>query len=286
MLMKGKTVVVTGATSGIGEVAAERLAAMGARIVMVARNTAKAEAVLAKLREVAPAQAHRAHLADLSSIADCWRLAQEIAGKESRIEVLVNNAGALFGSRETTVDGLEQTFATNHMAYFVLTMGLLGPLLASDSPRVVSTASRMHLGQSLNFDDLQMERSFNGVQAYGRSKLCNILFTRELARRYAERGLIANCLHPGYVATRFGDDSGPMISLLNRIGKLMAISPEKGAETIIYLASSPEAAKVNGQYFHVCKAIKPSRQGRDDVMASRLWEVSERLLQSKAALAA
>lgn len=279
MSMKNKVVVITGATSGIGEVTALRLAQMGARIVMVGRDRARVDATLARLKQSAPGQSHSAHLGDLSSMTECKRVAAEIVAREARVDVLVNNAGALFGSRQVTVEGLEVTFATNHMAYFILTLGLLGPLKAAGQARVVSTASRMHLGQSLDFEDLQMARSFSAVKAYGRSKLCNILFTRELARRWSGTAMTANCLHPGYVATRFGDGSGPLIAITNRIGKLMAISPEKGAETLIYLASSPEVASVSGQYFHRCRATTPSPQARDDAAAARLWAVSEQLAQ-------
>jgi len=275
--MKDKVVVITGATSGIGQAAAERLAAMGARIVMVARNAARADAVLTRLREIAPAAAHRVHLGDLSSMAECRRVAAEIAAAEPRIDVLVNNAGAIFGRREVTVDGLERSFATNHMAYFLLTLGLRDRLRAAGRARIVSTASAMHKGYALDFDDLQSEKSYSATAAYGRSKLCNIMFTRELARRWKGDGIIANCLHPGYVATRFGDDSGALISFFNRLGKTFAISPEKGAETIVYLASSAEAAKINGGYFYECKVTTPSRQAEDEAMAEKLWEISARL---------
>jgi NAD(P)-dependent dehydrogenase (short-subunit alcohol dehydrogenase family) len=277
MGMKGKVVVITGATSGIGQVAAERLAAMGARIVMVARNPARAEATLVQLRQQAPDVAHRAHIGDLSLIADCKRVAGEIAAAEPRIDVLINNAGAIFGKREITADGLERSFATNHMAYFLLTLGLREPLQAARSARVVSTSSAMHKGYALDFDDLQSEKGYNAAVAYGRSKLCNILFTRELARRWKGSGVIANCLHPGYVATRFGDESGPLISFVNKLGKNFAISPEKGAETIIYLASSPQAERVSGGYFFQCRVETPSRQAGDEAVAEKLWEVSARL---------
>jgi NAD(P)-dependent dehydrogenase (short-subunit alcohol dehydrogenase family) len=150
-------------------------------------------------------------------------------------------------------------------------------LQAAGRARVVSTASLMHKGNTLDFSDLQMERSFNGMTAYGKSKLCNILFTRELARRWTGSGITANCLHPGYVDTRFGDQSGTLLAIGNRIGKLFAISPEKGARTIVYLASSPTVADASGGYFYQCKQQHPSRQAQDDAMAKRLWEVSEQL---------
>ena len=206
--MQGKIVVATGATSGVGEVAVTKLAAMGARIVFVARDAERAEATLAKLERVAPGRGHRAHYADLSVIAETRRVGEEIAASEPRIDALVNNAGALFSRRRVTAEGLETTFALNHMAYFVLTQALRARLLASAPARIVSTASGAHFGARLDFDDLQCSREYSGWRAYRRSKLCNILFTRELARRLAGTGVTANCLHPGFVASRFGDQAG------------------------------------------------------------------------------
>ena len=174
--MKGKTVVVTGGTSGIGEVAAEKLAEMGARIVLVARDRSRGEGTLARLREKAPSLAHTVHCADLTRISEMKRVAAEIASQEPRIDVLINNAGAMFASRRLTEDGLEYTFALNHMAYFVVTEGLRERLLASSSARIVSTASAAHQGARLDFDDLQLAKSFGPMKAYGGSKLCNILF--------------------------------------------------------------------------------------------------------------
>jgi retinol dehydrogenase-12 len=192
--------------------------------------------------------------------------------------VLINNAGALFGTRHLTVDNLEETFATNHMAYFVLTLGLKANLLAAAPARVVSTASDAHKGYTLDFDDLQAAKGYSAIRAYGRSKLCNILFTRELARRWSGKEVTANCLHPGFVATRFGDASGGFLSGAVRIGKaLFAITPEKGAETIVYLASSPDVAAITGEYFYKCRPATPTAGGRDDAAASRLWNESAKL---------
>jgi NAD(P)-dependent dehydrogenase (short-subunit alcohol dehydrogenase family) len=280
--MRGKTVVMTGATSGIGAVAAEKLAQMGARIVLVARDRSRGERALRQLRKKAPGVAHAVHYADLTRISEMKRVAAEIAEAEPRIDVLVNNAGAMFATRKLTEDRLEYTFALNHMAYFVVTQGLRERLVASAPARVVSTASAAHKGASLDFDDLQLTESFGAMKAYGRSKLCNILFTRELARRLHGTGVTANCLHPGFVATRFGDDSGGLISRLVGLAKLLAISPEKGAETIIYLASSPEIAATTGQYFYKCRPIAPSSAARDDRTALSLWERSAALAGLKA----
>ena len=275
--MKGKVVVITGATSGIGEVAAQRLAGMGARIVLVARDAARGQKTLTRLPSIGSGVPHSIYYGDLSRISECKRVAAEIAAAEPRIDVLINNAGALFGTRQLTADNLEETFATNHMAYFVLTLGLKANLLAAAPARVVSTASDAHKGYTLDFADLQAEKGYSAIRAYGRSKLCNILFTRELARRWSGEGVTANCLHPGFVATRFGDGSGGFLSGVVRIAKIFAISPEKGAETIVYLASSPDVAAISGEYFYKCRPATPTAGGRDDTAANRLWNESAKL---------
>jgi len=275
--MQGKVVVVTGATSGIGRIAAERLAGMGARVILVARDPARGEAVLVALRRAAPGAAHGLYLADLASMAESRRVAAEIAAAEPRIDVLINNAGALFGARRITAEGLELTFATNHMAYFLLTLGLAQRLGAAAPARVINTASNAHRGARLDFADLQSLRGYRGVQAYGRSKLANILFTRELARRWRGSGVTVNCLHPGFVATRFGNGSGGWISYGIRLAKLFAITPEKGAETIVHLAAAAAAAEVSGGYFYQCRPAQPSAAAEDDAAAARLWRESERL---------
>ncbi len=205
------------------------------------------------------------------------RVAGEIAAAEPRIDVLINNAGALFNHRHVTADGLEYTFALNHMSYFVLTHNLRERLIAATPARIVNTASAAHLRAKLDFDDLQYARNYFGFRAYSRSKLCNILFTRELARRLQDTGVTANCLHPGFVATRFGDASGGVLGWAFKYMKLFAISPEKGAETIVHLASSPEVSGVNGAYFYQSRQIAPSKEAQDDAAARRLWEESERL---------
>jgi NAD(P)-dependent dehydrogenase (short-subunit alcohol dehydrogenase family) len=276
--MKGKVVVITGATSGIGEIAAQRLAGMGARIVLVARDATRGQKTLTRLPGLGSGVPHSIYYGDLSRISECKRVAAEIAAAEPRIDVLINNAGALFGTRHLTADNLEQTFATNHMAYFVLTLRLKANLLAAAPARVVSTASDAHKGYTLDFADLQAAKGYSAIRAYGRSKLCNILFTRELARRWSGTGVSANCLHPGFVATRFGDASGGFLSSVVRIGKtFFAITPEKGAETIVYLASSPDVAAISGEYFYKCRPATPTAGGRDDAAANRLWNESAKL---------
>jgi NAD(P)-dependent dehydrogenase (short-subunit alcohol dehydrogenase family) len=273
--MQGKTVIITGATSGIGEVAAIRLAQMGARIVFTARDKARGEATMARLRQAGPTADHTVHMADLSTLSEMKRVGAILA-EEPRIDVLINNAGALFNKRQETLDGLEMTFAVNHMAYFVVTNLLLGRLKAQS--RVVTTASNAHRGAKLNFNDLQSRKTYLGFPVYAKSKLCNILFNRELAHRLAGSGITANALHPGFVATRFGDNSGGVMRTLLRVAKpIGAISPEEGAKTIIYLASSPEVAEISGEYFYECRVTTPTAEARNDEDARRLWEISERI---------
>jgi NAD(P)-dependent dehydrogenase (short-subunit alcohol dehydrogenase family) len=275
--MRGKVVVITGATSGIGFVAAETLARMGARLVLVARDRTRGEATLQRLREAGPQAVHSIYYADLSTISEMKRVAAEIAVAEPRIDVLINNAGAIFNSRQLTADGLEMTFATNHMSYFVVTLGLADRLRATPGARVVNTSSDAHKGARLDFDDLQSAKRYRGFPVYGKSKLCNILFTRELAKRWRDTGVTVNCLHPGFVSTRFGDQSGGAFQRVIGIAKFFAISPEKGAETIIYLATSDDVANQSGAYFYKCHPLNPTKEAQDGQAAQRLWDESSRL---------
>ncbi|MBV9549224.1 MAG: SDR family oxidoreductase [Alphaproteobacteria bacterium] len=276
--MQGKTVVITGATSGIGEVAAIRLAELGARIIHIARDEKRAAATQAALKKANPAANPVLHLADLSLLSEMRRVARAIAAAEPKIDVLINNAGAMVNKRQVTADGLEKTFALNHMAYFVITNMLLPNIV--DHGRIVVTASNAHRGASLDFDDLQSERGYRGFGVYSETKLMNILFTRALARRLESgsgaRGITANALHPGFVATRFGDQSGGVLGgVIKLIKPLGAISPEAGAKTIIYLASSPDVAGVSGQYFFECNPTTPTHEALNDDDGERLWKISE-----------
>jgi NAD(P)-dependent dehydrogenase (short-subunit alcohol dehydrogenase family) len=276
--MQGKTVVVTGATSGIGEVAAVELARQGARIVFVARNPLRRDSTLTRLLVANDKAKHTAYLADLSRLSEMKRVAGEIAAAEPKIDVLINNAGAVFGKRETTADGLEMTFATNHMAYFVMTNLLLANLKATPGTRIVSTSSDAHKSGKLNFDDLQSEKSYVGFRVYCNSKLENILFTRELARRLAGTGVTANCLHPGLVATRFADNNGGWTEFaFGLLKKIAAITPEDGAKTIVYLASSPDVAGQSGGYYYKSALVTPTAAAQSDADAKRLWEISAKI---------
>lgn len=275
--MHGKTVIVTGATSGIGEVAAIRLAERGARIVFTARDAARADATMKKLRAANPSAGHAVHLGDLSLLSEMKRIGTELAA-EQQIHVLINNAGALFNRRTETADGLEKTFALNHMAYFVVTNLLLARLKENQGARIVNVASNAHRGAVINFADLQSKHGYSGFNVYSKSKLCNILFTRELARRLKGSGVTANCLHPGFVATRFGDQSGGIMRAVIGIAKpLGAIAPEEGADTIIHLASSPEVAEISGEYFYKRQIAEPTLEARNDADARKLWEISTTL---------
>ncbi|HEX4533165.1 MAG TPA: SDR family oxidoreductase [Rhizomicrobium sp.] len=274
--MQGKTVVITGATSGIGEVAADRLALKGARIVFVARDRSRGEETLKHLNAIAPGD-HAVHYADLSRLSEMKRVAGEIAAAEPKIDVLVNNAGALFNTRAVTEDGLESTFALNHMSYFVVTNLLLDKLKATPGARIVSTASDAHKGNRLDFDDLQSAKSYTGFSVYGRSKLMNILFTRELARRLAGSGVTANCLHPGFVATRFGHGSGGIVGSVVKVAQNFALTPEQGAQTVIYLASSPDVDGKSGGYYVKSKLATPTKEAQNDADAKRLWDASAQI---------
>lgn len=275
--MIGKLCVITGGTSGIGLAAAELLAAWGARLVLVGRDRARGEAALAQLRKRAAGLAATVHYADLARMSEVRRLAGELRAAYPGIDVLVNNAGAVFRDRQVTEDGLERTFALNHMAYFLLTHLLRDALTGAAPARVVNVASGAHRGAVLDLDDLNLERRYSGWTAYRRSKLANILFTRELARRLAATGVTANCLHPGFVASRFGDNNSGAFRWKIGLAKLFAISPEKGAETVVYLAASPEVAATTGGYFFRSAPATPSAAALADETARRLWDESARI---------
>ena len=275
--MKGKVVVITGATSGIGHVAAENLAGSGARIVFVARDKVRAESTLARLRTQNDTD-HRVHYADLSRLSEMKRVAEEIAATEPRIDVLINNAGAMFSRLQLTPDGLERTFALNHMSYFVVTRFLRERLMATPGARIVNTSSDAHRNARVDYKDLQMMKGFRMFKTYCRSKLYNILFTRELSRQLQGTGVTANALHPGFVATRFGDATSGAGGLVFRLLKRFAITPEDGARTIIFLASADEVRGTTGTYFYRCAPSTPTSHALDDEAARWLWSESERIL--------
>ena len=277
--MEGKTCVITGATSGIGRAAAEALAAMGARIVMVARNKQRGEAMLTQLRDRFPRARHSIYYADLLRLAEVKRAAADIAAAEPRVDVLLNNAGAMFAWRKITPDGFERTFALNHVAPFVLTHGLRERLFAAAPARVINTSGALHHLAVLHLEDLRLEHRYDAFYAYAHAKLCCVLFTRELARRWASKQVTANCLHPGEVTTSFGDRSGGLIPYVFAVIHLFGSSPEKGASRIVRLASAREYAGVTGRYFYKNNLARPNPQAEDDENAERLWQATARLVE-------
>jgi NAD(P)-dependent dehydrogenase (short-subunit alcohol dehydrogenase family) len=272
--MEGKTCVITGATSGIGRAAAEGLAAMGARIVMVARSKQRGEAMLTKLRDRFPLAGHSIHYADLLRLAEVKRAAADIAAAEPRVDVLLNNAGAMFAWRKITPDGFERTFALNHVAPFVLTHGLRERLFAAAPARVVNTAGALHHLAKLHLEDLRLEHRYSAFYAYAHAKLCCVLFTRELARRWISKQVTANSVHPGEVATSFGDRAGGLIPYVFAVAHLFGSSPEQGASRIVRLASAREYAGITGRYFYKEQLARPNPQAEDDENAERLWDAT------------
>jgi NAD(P)-dependent dehydrogenase (short-subunit alcohol dehydrogenase family) len=276
--MKGKTCVITGATSGIGREAAAQLARQGAALVLVGRDAQRGAAASAWVKERAPGAEVTVRTADLSRLDEIRRLAADLIATVGRIDVLINNAGAMFDHHALTPDGFERTFALNHMSYFLLTNLLLDKLKEAAQARIVVVASEAHRGATLDFGDLTGRGGDAGWSAYRRSKLANILFTAELARRLEGSDVTANALHPGFVASRFGDDNGPLMRIGIAIAKrFAAITPEEGAKTTVYLAASPEVAGVSGRYFSKCREIQPSPPARDAAAARRLWDESAAL---------
>ncbi len=274
--MNGRLVLITGSTAGIGKRAAFELARMGAHVIIQGRDAAKAERVAGELKAAHPNAKVDFLVADLSSMQAVRGLAAEVKQRFGKLDVLLNNAGALQVRREVTVDGYERTFATNHLAYFLLANLLLPELKKGVKPRIVNVSSDAHRYGRMNFDDLMAEKNFRGFPQYGRSKLANILFTRELARRVQADGITVNCLHPGFVASEFLSKGG-IWKVIKPIAYLFAVDEEQGARCSVYLASSPEVEGVTGKYFYKCKEKRPRSFAEDDEAARRLWEVSEKL---------
>jgi retinol dehydrogenase-12 len=275
--LSGKVCLVTGATSGIGAVTARELARRGATVVVVGRSPQKCEATVRGIRDQTGNPAVESLVADLSVQAEIRRLAREFRQGHPRLDVLINNAGAIFMQRRESGDGIEMTFALNHLASFLLTHLLLDVLTACTPARVVNVASSAHAGVTLDFDDLQGRRGYRGFRAYRRSKLANLLFTFELARRLEGTGVTVNALHPGFVATNIFAGNGPAGWLMRQSAGLVAIGPEKGARTTILLATAPEVEGLTGRYFVKGRPVSPSPASRDQDAAGRLWQMSEAL---------
>ena len=276
--MRGKVCMVTGATSGIGQVTAAALAMQGAHVIVVGRNRAKAQQVVGEIRRQTGNDAVWYLLADFSDLQQVRELAAAFSAQYSQLDVLVNNAGTYFNTRHPAPGGVEMTFHVNHLAHFLLTNLLLETLTASAPARIVNVTSRAHEYDNMDFDDLGFERSYFGMKAYARSKLANLLFTYELARRLAGSGVTVNAVHPGGVATDIWRTNFPVLGpAIKWVMSLFALTPEEGADTLIYLASSPEVEGVTGTYFVEREAIASSPLSYDEQVAARLWEVSEQL---------
>jgi retinol dehydrogenase-14 len=283
--MIGKTVLVTGGTGGIGKATAAGLAALGAQVAITGRDLARTRAAAADIAATTGNPAVDAFAADMSSQRQVRRLAREVLAAYPRLDVLVNNVGGFWSTRRVTPDGLEHTFAVNHLAGFLLTDLLLARLKASAPARIVTVSSGAQRMGRLNFDDLQGERGYSGQRAYNQSKLANVLFSYELARRLNGSGVTATVLHPGVVRTGFAaDDPSPMWKILLPLIRPLLKSPEKGAATSIYLASSPQVEGVTGKYFTNCKPKTSSKSSYDQATAARLWKVSFDLVRHTASV--
>jgi NAD(P)-dependent dehydrogenase (short-subunit alcohol dehydrogenase family) len=273
-----RTCVVTGANSGIGKEIARGLAAEGSRVVMIARDPERGEAARADVSSSTGNDAVELVICDLASQRQVRELGATVLARCDRLDVLVNNAGLILGEKVVTEDGIETTFAVNHLATFLLTNLLLGRLRASAPSRIVTVASDAHRGAPIDFDDPGFARGYSAWRAYSQSKLANILFTRELARRNRGSGVTANCLHPGVVRTGFGRQGPTSIRIGTKIVGLLLLSPKKGADTALWLATSPDVEDASGGYYEKRRLTNPSRTARDPEAAKRLWELSEELV--------
>ena len=273
--MSGAVCVVTGATSGIGKATAAALAGRGAHVVLVSRDRRRGEAAAAELTAAA-GRAPRLEVADLAAMGQVRALADRLGALE-RIDVLINNAGLMAGQRRVTADGFDEVFAVNHLAPFLLTNLLLGQLAAAGPARVITVTSDAHTAARLDLDDLQLERGWQSWRAYANSKLANILFTRELARRLGHSTVTANCAHPGVVRTRFGREARLPMRAAVTLARPFMLSPGRGARTIVYLATSPQVAGATGGYYVKSQRREPSPSARDAAAARRLWQLSEEL---------
>jgi NAD(P)-dependent dehydrogenase (short-subunit alcohol dehydrogenase family) len=279
--MQGKTVLVTGANQGIGKATALALAQQGARVVLLSRSDEKGRKAVADIQAATGSKDVELLVADLSSLEEVRRAAAEFKQRHDRLHVLVNNAGVLVPSRRVTVDGFEETFAINHLAYFLLTRELLDVLNAAAPARVVNVSSAAHQAGRMQWDDLQFaQQPYLQWRAYGQSKLANVLFTYELARRLDPAKVTANVLHPGVIASGFGQTYGGATAFFVRLAHPFFASPEAGARTSVYLASSPEVAGVTGKYFAKCKAVKSSADSYDEAAQKKLWALSEEMTRS------
>ena len=275
--LENKVCLITGATNGIGEEAAKELNKMGAEIVFVARNEEKGEQLKAELKE-ATGKEPTMILANLSSQAEVKSAAEKFLSMEKPLNILLNNAGIMNRERSITEDGLEEVFSVNHLAYFTFTLMLIDKLKSTEGSRVVNVASGAHqFVKEMNFGDLQSEKVFKPMQVYGQSKLANILFTKSLANKLADHGVTVNCLHPGFVSTGIGSNNKGIWNILMSLARPFARNTDKGAETSVYLCSSPEVKDISGEYFVDCKIEKVSDAAKSSDQADKLWKISSEL---------
>jgi NAD(P)-dependent dehydrogenase (short-subunit alcohol dehydrogenase family) len=277
MQLDKQVCLVTGATNGIGKITAREIASQGLQVVVVSRNAARCAATVAEIREKTGNQAVDMLVADLSSQSAVRELAMSFCEKYKRLDVLVNNAGGFYMNRIESEDGIEMTWALNHLSYFLLTNLLLERLKDSAPARVINVSSNAHLGGTIDFSDLEGNKRYSGWKAYGQSKLANILFTFELARLLEGSGVTANAMHPGFVATGFAKNNNRLVRFIVSLSHLFALSPEEGARTVIYMATSPEVEGVSGEYFIKQKASRAAKAAYNRDSAERLWKVSQQM---------
>ena len=279
--LRGKTVVVTGGSDGVGRAAIMQLVRAGGSVVMVGRNEAKTQAAASSIMSLAGRRAVEVEIADLSLQEEVRALAGRLRQRHALLHILVNNAGAIFMERKLTSEGLERTFALNHLASFTLSLLLLDRMVAAHTPgapaRLINVASRAHVNGRLRLDDLQYDRGYGGWRAYRASKLCNILFTRALARRIDRELLVVHAVHPGLVSTRFAKNNGTTGRLMRRAMDVASITPEQGADTVVWLSGAKEATRTSGDYWVKRERVEPSSHARDDAAADALWAASAAL---------
>lgn len=277
--MKDKVCIVTGANSGIGKVTAIEIAKKGAKLIMVCRSKERGQEALNDVVKISGNNDVSLMLADMSSQSSILDFTKEFKSKYDRIDVLVNNAGLIVGERKLTIDGLESTFATNHMGYYLTTKWLLDLVKESKSGRIVNVASEAHRAGDINlFNDINCEKGYNSMKVYGQSKLYNIIFTYELDKRLKADGIknvTVNCLHPGVIASNFGSSGSVLMRFAVKIARPFLQTNEQGAETQIYLSTSPDVEGISGKYFDKKRPVKSSRISYDEKLWERLWEISE-----------
>lgn len=279
MDMQNKLCLVTGANSGIGKKTAQALAEMGAQVIMLCRNRERGEKARMELRKKTRNDDIKLLIADLSKKDEIRKAVEQFLKNHDRMDVLINNAGTLFNRRQENEDGIEMTFSVNHLGPFLLTNLLLPALTNANKARIVNVASEVHRLGARFFDlnDLQLQNGFSGMKAYGISKLCNIMFTHELSRRFSTDKITANSLHPGVIGSNLASEAGWLIKLVYILGKPFMKSPKTGAQTPIYLATSDEVEEISGKYFINCKERSPAAIAYEDEKTERLWEISSKL---------